>query len=47
MPVDNSYRVVIDENTYELNTDDIIFIPPGELHQIYISFQRLQDNTAV
>lgn len=35
MPVDNSYRVVIDENTYELNTDDIIFIPPGELHQIY------------
>jgi AraC-like DNA-binding protein len=35
MPVDNSYRVAMDDNTYELNPDDIMFIPPGELHQIY------------
>lgn len=35
MPVDNSYRIVMDDNIYDLNADDIIFIPPGELHQIY------------
>jgi hypothetical protein len=35
MPVDDSYRVVIDDNVYNLNADDIIIIPPGELHQIY------------
>ncbi|NLK86509.1 MAG: AraC family transcriptional regulator [Clostridiaceae bacterium] len=35
MPVDNSYRIVIDDNTYDLDADDIIFIPPGELHQIH------------
>lgn len=35
MPVDNSYRIVIDDNTYNLKNDEIIIIPPGELHQIY------------
>ncbi len=35
LPVDNSYRVVIDDSTYNLCTNDIIIIPPGELHQIY------------
>lgn len=35
MPVDNTYRVVMDDGTYDLNAEDIIFIPPGELHQLY------------
>ncbi len=35
MPVDNSYRIVIDDNIYDLKANDIIIIPPGELHQIY------------
>ncbi len=35
MPVDNSYRIVMDDSAYDLNADDIIFIPPGELHRIY------------
>ncbi len=35
LPVDNSYRVVMDDNIYDLNVNDIMIIPPGELHQIY------------
>lgn len=35
MPVENAYSIVIDETTYNLNAKDILFIPSGELHQIY------------
>lgn len=34
MPVENTYRVVIDEKTYDLDAGDIIVIPSGELHRI-------------
>jgi AraC-like DNA-binding protein len=35
MPVENNYTVVLNQNTYKLNENDIIIIPPGELHQLY------------
>ncbi len=35
MPIENTYKVVIDETTYNLNVEDIIVIPSGELHQLY------------
>ncbi len=35
MPRDNNYRVVIDEVTYDMKPEDIMIIPPGELHQLY------------
>ena len=35
MPVNNNYKVLIDESTYTLEVGDIIIIPPGELHQLY------------
>jgi AraC-like DNA-binding protein/mannose-6-phosphate isomerase-like protein (cupin superfamily) len=35
MPMENSYTAVIDENTYDLNVNDIIIIPPCEMHRIY------------
>ncbi|MGE5614661.1 MAG: AraC family transcriptional regulator [Bacillota bacterium] len=35
MPVENSYTVVIDEKTYNLDVNDIIVIPSCELHQIF------------
>ncbi len=35
IPIDSSYRVVIDDNAYNLCANDIIIIPPGELHQLY------------
>ncbi len=35
MPIENSFKVIIDEVTYNLDVEDIIIIPPGELHQLY------------
>ncbi|MHB8131254.1 MAG: helix-turn-helix domain-containing protein [Mobilitalea sp.] len=35
MPVDNNYKVIINGITYNLETEDILIIPPGELHQLY------------
>ncbi|MGB8450831.1 MAG: helix-turn-helix domain-containing protein [Anaerocolumna sp.] len=35
MPVENNYKVIINGMTYNLDTEDIIIIPPGELHQLY------------
>jgi AraC-like DNA-binding protein len=35
MPVENAYKVVIDEKAYNLDVKDIIVIPSCELHQIY------------
>jgi AraC-like DNA-binding protein len=35
MPVENTYKVIIDEKTYNLDVEDIIIIPSGELHQLY------------
>lgn len=35
MPVENPYKVVIDETTYNLDVEDIIVIPSGELHKLY------------
>jgi AraC-like DNA-binding protein len=35
MPIENSYKVFINETIYNLNPEDIIIIPPGELHQLY------------
>ncbi|MBP7176677.1 MAG: helix-turn-helix transcriptional regulator [Thermoclostridium sp.] len=34
MPIENSYKAVIDENTYHLNVNDIIIVPPCEMHRI-------------
>lgn len=34
MPLENSYKVIINEMTYNLDVDDIIIIPSGELHQL-------------
>ncbi len=35
MPVESNYKVTINEMTYNLEVEDIIIIPPGELHQLY------------
>ncbi len=35
MPTRNSYKVIINETTYNLDPEDIMIIPPGELHQLY------------
>jgi len=35
MPVENAYKVIVDEKIYNLNVGDIIIIPSGELHQIH------------
>lgn len=35
MPIENSYKVVMDENVYNLDVKDIIVIPSCELHQIF------------
>ncbi|MFU0800577.1 MAG: AraC family transcriptional regulator [Xylanivirga thermophila] len=35
MPVENIYKVVIDEEMYNLNPQDIIIIPSNTLHQLY------------
>lgn len=35
MPVENTYKVVIDEVTYKLKEKDIILIPSGTLHELY------------
>ncbi len=35
MPVENIYKVIINEMAYNLEAEDIIVIPPGELHQLY------------
>ncbi len=34
MPLENTYGVVVDETAYELNAEDIIILPPGELHRL-------------
>jgi AraC-type DNA-binding domain-containing proteins len=34
MPIENSYKVYIDQQTYELNPKDIMIIPSGEVHEI-------------
>lgn len=35
MPIENSYKVIINEEIYNLSAKDVIVIPPGELHQLY------------
>lgn len=35
LPVDNTYTVVINKETYHLIPGDIIIIPPGEIHELY------------
>jgi AraC-like DNA-binding protein len=35
MPIENTYKVVMDEKVYNLDVKDIIVIPSCELHQIY------------
>lgn len=35
MPIENSYKVVMNKITYSLNVGDILIIPPGELHQLF------------
>lgn len=35
MPVENTYKVVMDETTYKLDVEDIMVIPSGEVHQLY------------
>lgn len=35
MPLDNTYKVVINKIVYSLNPGDILIIPPGELHELY------------
>lgn len=37
MPVENNYKVMINKVTYDLDVEDIMIIPPGELHEIYAS----------
>jgi AraC-like DNA-binding protein len=34
MPIENSYKVTVDEKPYELDARDIIIIPSGELHRM-------------
>lgn len=34
MPIENGYQAIIDQTTYNLNKEDILIIPPGELHQL-------------
>jgi AraC-like DNA-binding protein len=35
MPIENPYMVIINETTYNLEAEDIIIIPSGELHKCY------------
>lgn len=35
MPVENTYKAIIDEKTYNLDMKDIIVISPGTLHQLF------------
>lgn len=35
MPIEEHYKVVLNKVTYNLNTGDILMIPPGELHELY------------
>ncbi len=35
MPIENCQKVIVNEAVYQLETDDIIVIPPGELHQLF------------
>ncbi len=35
MPVENIYKIIVDEKTHVLDAEDIIVIPSGELHRIY------------
>lgn len=35
MPIENGYKVVVNDIIYELNQGDIIVLPSGELHQLY------------
>lgn len=35
MPLENSYKAVINKVPYNLNLGDILIIPPGELHELY------------
>ena len=34
MPVENGYQAIINDITYDLKEEEIILIPPGELHQL-------------
>lgn len=34
MPIENGYKAIVDQTTYNLNKEDILIIPPGELHQL-------------
>lgn len=33
MPIENCYTIIINETSYKLEPEEIIVIPPGELHQ--------------
>ena len=35
MPIENGYKAIVDQRTYNLNREDILIIPPGELHQLF------------
>ena len=35
MPIENGYKAIIDQTTYDLDKYDILIIPPGELHQLF------------
>lgn len=34
MPIENVYTIIIGKITYQLKEGDILFIPPGELHEL-------------
>lgn len=34
MPIENIYTIIIGKITYQLKEGDILFIPPGELHEL-------------
>lgn len=34
MPLENTYTVTVNKNTYQLQENQIIIIPPGELHEL-------------
>ena len=35
MPLEGGYKVAIDDKVYHLNKEDILVIPPGELHELF------------
>ena len=35
MPLENTYTVIVDETQLNLQPFDIIYLPPGELHELH------------